>query len=182
MVVVDPDDISTFPVLDDLVRKSLVDLHVINPRMIFVGFALGIIRNLIMENGPKNLLGVMSVMSVEIGVLTKHCQAIVFGRQSVLDILLLLRVLESVCRHAQCPNPNLISQLIISDRRLNCVAKPAIALVCWNDSPVGVGKHTIMAVTSAGKRLTNTCFAKDCCLLHSLIVLQNVCGRRRASS
>jgi hypothetical protein len=182
MIVMNPDDISTLPVLDNLVRKSLVDFHVVDPRVIFVGLALGIIRNLIMKNGPKNLLAVMSVVSIEICIFAKHRQTIVFGCQPVLDILLLLCILESVRRHAQCPHPDFIIQLIVSDRRLNCVAKSPVALVCRDNGPVSMSKNTIMAVTSPREGLTNTCSAKSSCLLHSLIVLQYVCGRRRASS
>jgi hypothetical protein len=182
MVVVDPDDISTLPVFDNLIRKSLVDFDVVNPRMIFVGFALGIIRDLIMENRPKNLFAVMSVMPVKINILAENRQTIVFGGQSVFDILLLLCILESIRRHTQCPHPDLVIQLIISNRCLDCVPETAVALVGWDNAPVSMSKDAIVTVTSHGKRLTNTCSTKSRCLLHSLIVLQYVCGRRGASS
>jgi len=53
-----------------------------------------------MKKLAKDLFAVMSVMSVEIGVFAEHRQTIVFGCQSVLDILLLLCLLECVRRHA----------------------------------------------------------------------------------
>lgn len=106
-----PDDISTLPILHNLVRKILIHLDIVNPGVILVSLALWVIRNLVMEDWPKDLFAVMRVMAVKIAILAEDCQGIVLGSQPVLDILLLLRIFESVRGHTQCPNPDLFVEI-----------------------------------------------------------------------
>ena len=50
MVIVNPDGVTTLVALDHLLRKSLVDAAIKFPAVIGVGFALGMVRNLVMKD------------------------------------------------------------------------------------------------------------------------------------
>ena len=175
-----PDNISTLPILNDLIREGLVHLDIIDPGVILICLALRVVRNLIVEYGPEDLLAIMRVVPIKIAILSEDCQGIVFGCQSILNVLLLLRILESIGRHPQCPHPDLVVQLLIPDGSQHSISKSAIALISRDNCPVSMSKHPVMGITSAKLGLTNTCPAKRCCLLQSLIVHQYICGRRRA--
>jgi len=117
-----PDDISTLPILDNLVGKILIHFDIVNPGVILICFALWVIRNLVMEDWPKDLFAVMRVMSIKIAILAKDSQGIVLGSQPVLDILLLLRIFENVRGHAQCPNPDFFVEIPAANCGLNSIS------------------------------------------------------------
>ena len=76
----DPDDIPTFPILDNLVRKCLIDFDVIDPRMVLVCLTLWIIWDLVVEYRPKNLLAVMRISPIEVAILAKNRQRVILSR------------------------------------------------------------------------------------------------------
>lgn len=177
-----PDAISTLPVFDNLIRKCLVDFHIIHPGVIFVCLALWVIGDLIMENGPKNLFAVMSVVCIKITILAEHRQRVVFCSETVLDILLLLGILQSVSWHTQCSNPDLVMKLSTADRCFNGISEASIALICWDYRPVGMGKDPVMAITSFKLGLADTCPTKLYRLFSRLVMFQNIGRRERAGA
>ena len=68
MVVVNPNDVATLVVCNNLVGKVLVDISVKLPRVVFVRLTLWMIRNLIMEDWPEDSFAVVSVVSVDITI------------------------------------------------------------------------------------------------------------------
>lgn len=178
-----PDHISTFPVLDNLVRESLIDLDIIDPRVILVRLALRVIGNLVMEDRPQNLLAIVGVVSIKIAILAEDRQRIILGSQSILNILFLLCIFESVRRHAQCSDPGLIMKLSGSNSCIDSISKTTISLIGRYNCPICMCEDSVMAVASSSQlRLPNASSTKRCCLLCHLIMLEYVCRGWRASS
>lgn len=114
MVVVDPDDITTLPILDNLVCKCLVDVNVKLPRVIFVCLALGIVGYLVMKDWPQDLLAKVAIMAVKVLVGAEDGQHVVLGSERVFNVLFLLGAIESISRHTQRANPHAVAELSIS--------------------------------------------------------------------
>lgn len=179
MVVMNPDDISSLPVLDNLVCKGLVDLDIILPRMILIGFTFGIVRDLIMENRPEDLLAEMTVVAVKVLVGAEDSQHIMLGRQSVLNILSLLGTLEGIGWHSQGAYPHILVEVIITGGGLSGVAKASIALVRIYNTPMRRGKDLVVAFAADERSgLNNAATSKLLGLLHGPVVLEDRSGRR----
>ena len=78
MIIMDPNDVPSLPILGDTFSKGFVDFVIVDPRVIFVSFALGIVGDLIVENGPKDGLAVVAVVSVKVAVRDIDGQRVVF--------------------------------------------------------------------------------------------------------
>ncbi|GKT63004.1 LOW QUALITY PROTEIN: hypothetical protein ColTof3_10343 [Colletotrichum tofieldiae] len=148
VVVVHPDDVAAFPVLDNLVGEGLVDVDVVLPRVVLEGLALGVVGDLVVEDGPQDLLAKVGVVAVKVLVGGEDGEHVMLGGEPVLDVLLLLRALEGVGGHAEGADPGVLSKLAVASGGLGGVAQAAVALVGVHDAPVGVGKDTVVAVAS----------------------------------
>ena len=68
MVIVYPDCVTALETGDDLVCKGLIEASVELPRVVFVGFALRVVRDLIMENRPKDRLAVVALVTIQVTI------------------------------------------------------------------------------------------------------------------
>jgi hypothetical protein len=58
MIVVNPDDISTLPIISNAVGKGLIDVNIVDPGMVFIRLALWVVRYLLVEHRPQDRLAV----------------------------------------------------------------------------------------------------------------------------
>jgi hypothetical protein len=58
MIVVNPDDISTLPILSNAVGKGLIGVNIVDPGMVFIRLALWVVRYLLVEHRPQDRLAV----------------------------------------------------------------------------------------------------------------------------
>lgn len=183
MVIVNPDDIAALVIAHNLVGKGLVDLDIVDPGVVLVRLALGIVGNLVVEDGPENLFAKVTVVTIEITVLADDGETVKLRRQTVLNVLQTLRVLEGVGWHAQRADPDLVRHVAAAYRGLDRIANAAIALLGQFDRPVGVSKDAIRAGAAMMKlRLANTRTTQLGGLVEQLIVLQQVLRRRGAGA
>jgi len=63
MVIMYPNKIAWLVSFHDLVSNCLVDINIVTPRMLFIGFRRGDIWNLAMESRPQKLLAVSLIVS-----------------------------------------------------------------------------------------------------------------------
>ena len=157
MVIVNPDNITSLPVLDNLVGKGLVHVDVVLPRVILVCLALGVVGDLVMEDGPEDVLAEVGVVSVEILVRAENCQHVVLSSQNILNILLLRGTLKSISRHAKSTNPCNLINLAITSSGVSSIAKTTVTLISIHNHPTSRSKDSVMAVASDKRsRLQNT--------------------------
>ena len=148
VVIVDPDCVTLLPVLNNFVRERLVDVDIVLPGMILVRLALGIVRNLVVEDGPQDLLAEVGIVTVEIFVGTEDTQHVMLRSEFVIDVLELLRAHEGVGWHSQGADPGVVSKLTITSSCLGGIAQATITLIGTNDLPVGMGKDTVMTLAA----------------------------------
>ena len=64
MVIVDPNGITLLVCLDNAVGNALVHGFVQFPRVVLVSLGFGVVRNLVMQSWPQNLLTVVVVVAL----------------------------------------------------------------------------------------------------------------------
>lgn len=104
VIVMDPDHVATLVRLDDLVGKGLVQVLVVDPRVILVRLALRVVGNLVVENWPENGLAVVGVVTIKVTVLDPDRKCIVLRLEPVLN-LFLLALIQCISWETDSANP-----------------------------------------------------------------------------
>jgi hypothetical protein len=86
MIVVDPNNVAPFPILDNLVRKRLVDflrsISKNDPRKP----CFWIVGDLVVENWPQDGLAIVRVVAIEVAIIHKDRQAFELVCKLIVDI------------------------------------------------------------------------------------------------
>jgi hypothetical protein len=127
MVVVHPDDVSTLVVLYDAVCERLANFHVKAPRVVKEGLALGVVRDNVVEDWPKDGLAVVCIVTVKVLVVDIDSKSVVLLLELLIDLGLLVFV-KSVGRETNKTHVKDIIEFLAIDSGADGIAESTVAL------------------------------------------------------
>jgi hypothetical protein len=89
MIIVYPYQVSSLILTHDSIGERFVYCNIMLPALILPCFEFWIVRNLIMESRPDNLLAISIVMALEICIGDKYWNRLLFGAKGLGDLRLL---------------------------------------------------------------------------------------------